>query len=192
MVIVHFRTFGRESRSFRREFFIQVIHFGWCGIIPPAAPLCDGPKRAPSRGDHNGERAVAWRCVWPGALPPFCALAAWRSAEAHGGVHFSYALAAWGSVEAHDSTAPCCFAGRMIAAARAQWPGANARLGFWAPFLGLSGRAARRAARAPLRTAWALRGVAPSKVPVFSSPAPLRPWQGPGRFRKRAATKAQF
>ena len=51
----------------------------------PAAPLCDGPKRAPSRGDHNGERAVAWRCVWPGALPTFCALAAWRSAEAHGG-----------------------------------------------------------------------------------------------------------
>ena len=41
------------------------------------------------------------------------------------------------------------------------------------PLLGLSGRAARRVARAPLRTAWALRGVAPSKARFFLAPRPF-------------------
>jgi hypothetical protein len=165
----------------------------------PAAPLCDGPKRAPSRGDHNGERerAVAWRCVWPGAPPTFLRtgyLALCRGARRRADVLMC--PGSWGALQ--QRTAECiCLVPWLLgalwrrmtaqrraalpgaAAARAQQPGANARFSFWA-LLGLSGRASCRVARAPLRTAWALRGVAPSKVPVFLSPAPFRPWQGPG------------
>jgi hypothetical protein len=81
-------------------------------ILAPQRRRCDGaPHQAPSswlraglravpqppfvvgqKSPHDGERDVAWRCVRPGALPPPCALAAWRCAAARGGVLLSCAL----------------------------------------------------------------------------------------------------
>ena len=77
------------------------------------------------------------------------------------------------------------------AAARAQQPGANAHFGFWALFGPVWPRRAPRGSRAP-SNCMSTQGRGSKQGPVLSSPAPLRPWQGPGRFRKRAAAKALF
>ena len=72
-------------------------------------------------------------------------------------------------------------------------PGLTSAVAF-GPFLGLFGRAARRAprgSRAPANR-MGTQGRGSKQGPVFLSPAPLRPQQGPGRFRKPAAAKALF
>ena len=64
---------------------------------------------------------------------------------------------------------------------------------FWALFGPVWPRRAPRGSRAPANCMSTQgRGSKSKQGPVFLSPAPLRPWQGPGRFRKQAATKAQF
>jgi hypothetical protein len=76
------------------------------------------------------------------------------------------------------------------AAARAQQPGANERFGFWALFGPVWPRRAPRGSRAP-SSCTSTQGRGSKQGPVLLSPAPLRPWQGPGRFRKRAETNTK-
>ena len=66
-----------------------------------------------------------------------------------------------------------------------------ARFSFWALFGPFWPRRAPRGARPPANC-MSTQGRGSKQGPVFLSPAPLRPWQGPGRFRKPADAKALF